>query len=637
MAGQLMPAKELLADTSHGLSAPMHIKEAVWLTKSVQQSNPYPCGENTIIVSLASSVPFDASCVMTITISGLDGSSTPSTPNLPLEAPVPSQVSQFAKWDGRTDLVVNVTGQFRRYALVTIKFKLTNQDTMKGKSDLIVKAGMPFEDADMDSNSETPGVEYAIYLPQAGDLEPFNIREAAWEVKDIGQTSPFPCANNTITTTLQPSVPIYQSCMSKFTIMGLTGSQTADGDILVTMTCSHSPCNDVISTYGEWNRGVGSLTVSLDARGGYSMQAGVRYIFSIVLINDVKAQPPVLALVTASNSDYISSQPLDRDSRDPDDLGYNIYNAQPGDLYPMYIRNVSWEMQSLNMRDSSNTPCSDNLITITLAPIFNLYASCVTYLQLDGFTGSLTGTDKALRITDPTATFSSAAEWVQPSGTLKLFMDTDMLEGTEYSVSFLLRNGRKFQAPRNISISVPLVSSVSQTRIPGQVLQVISDLCIDCVAGTFSPSETTNSEGWCTCPAGTHSVNMSATCQNCAAGKYSEASASTTCTRCPVGTYNEAIAATVCINCGSGKYLNATGATSSELCQDCAPGRFNDADAASACRDCAVDTYAPDHGRALCLSCPRFENTEQQEGSTGCVCDEVSALMCKSIGVKFES
>jgi len=47
-------------------------------------------------------------------------------------------------------------------------------------------------------------------------------------------------------------------------------------------------------------------------------------------------------VVASRSSNYIInvSQPMDNDLRDPDDVGgYSIYNAQPGDLAPMYIRN----------------------------------------------------------------------------------------------------------------------------------------------------------------------------------------------------------------------------------------------------------------------------------------------------------
>ena len=59
---------------------------------------------------------------------------------------------------------------------------------------------------------------YDIYNAVPGDLHPMYIRNVSWELGNIGQSSPYPCASNTITTTLQPSVPIYKSCLSEFTV-----------------------------------------------------------------------------------------------------------------------------------------------------------------------------------------------------------------------------------------------------------------------------------------------------------------------------------------------------------------------------------------------------------------------------------
>ena len=75
----------------------------------------------------------------------------------------------------------------------------------------------------LNSDMSVPNDSYGLYLPVTGDLAPLYIRTVEWTVRNIGQTTPYPCAHNTIKTTLQPSVPIYQSCLSAFTLSGLTG------------------------------------------------------------------------------------------------------------------------------------------------------------------------------------------------------------------------------------------------------------------------------------------------------------------------------------------------------------------------------------------------------------------------------
>jgi hypothetical protein len=77
------------------------------------------------------------------------------------------------------------------------------------------------------TNDDSVPSSSVVRNPQAGDLHPMYIRSVAWETKYIRQSTPYPCAQNTITATLQPSVPIYQRCLSSFTLTGLVGATTA--------------------------------------------------------------------------------------------------------------------------------------------------------------------------------------------------------------------------------------------------------------------------------------------------------------------------------------------------------------------------------------------------------------------------
>lgn len=74
------------------------------------------------------------------------------------------------------------------------------------------------------------------------------------------------------------------------------------------------------------------------------MQAGVSYTFSIALTNGFSDQHSPVEMVTSSRSDYLSTHvAMYNDPTAPS----NIYNGQPNDLYPMYIRNVSWEVRDI--------------------------------------------------------------------------------------------------------------------------------------------------------------------------------------------------------------------------------------------------------------------------------------------------
>ena len=147
-------------------------------------------------------------------------------------------------------------------------------------------------------------------------------------------------------------MPIYQSCMQNFTISGLSGSPTSDdNDITVTNV---SPANDdVISTSGVWSKS-GSLVVALNVGDDHPMNPGVSYEFSVTLTNgfsDQRHQP--VEILVSSGSEFMinTNQILDIDDTNPaGNQNYNIHNAASGDLYPMYIRNVSWEVKNIGQK-----------------------------------------------------------------------------------------------------------------------------------------------------------------------------------------------------------------------------------------------------------------------------------------------
>jgi hypothetical protein len=139
-----------------------------------------------------SNVPFDNSCVEFITITGLDGSSTSSDQNLALINP-PSGLANEGNWDSTLQiltLTVQSSGILHSSPL-KIEFVLTNQNSVKDASDLQVIASPLFADTDLAPDTSTPGVGSGIYLPQQGDYEPFNLRGVEWEVKEMGQTTPY--------------------------------------------------------------------------------------------------------------------------------------------------------------------------------------------------------------------------------------------------------------------------------------------------------------------------------------------------------------------------------------------------------------------------------------------------------------
>jgi hypothetical protein len=179
----------------------MQIISASFTLRTAQQSLPYPCAENTITVSLTSNVGFNSACVATITISGLVGSSTASNDVLDLESPLPSEVGSTGDWKNANQadyslvLSVSVAG-FVNNVAATIKFKLKNQGTIKGASDLFVKATPLISSISLSKNSAQPNVESGIHVPQAGDYEPLRCESGCESASLCMQYGDMPAATS---------------------------------------------------------------------------------------------------------------------------------------------------------------------------------------------------------------------------------------------------------------------------------------------------------------------------------------------------------------------------------------------------------------------------------------------------------
>jgi hypothetical protein len=179
----------------------MEIISASFTLRTAEQSLPYPCAENTITVSLSSDVGFNSACVATITISGLDGSSTASNAVLGLESPLPSEVGSTGDWKNANQayysLVLNVSfAGFDRNVAATIKFKLKNQGTIKVASEMFVEATPLIPSISLSKNSAQPNAGSGIHVPQAGDYEPFRCESGCKSASLCMQYDDMPAATS---------------------------------------------------------------------------------------------------------------------------------------------------------------------------------------------------------------------------------------------------------------------------------------------------------------------------------------------------------------------------------------------------------------------------------------------------------
>ena len=134
---------------------------------------------------------------------------------------------------------------------------------------------------------------------------------------------------------------------------------------------------------------------------------------------------------------------------------------------------------------------------------------------------------------------------------------------------------------------------------PGQF--VAEDLsCVTCPTGTYAPASLV--DACLPCAVGFRTdLNTGATsCTACDSGKSRALSQSVdTCQVCAVGSYSGA-SADSCSKCVVGKFSDVEG---SSECSDCGQGRFSNTTGSTACSPCTVGKAQPASRQTNCVSC----------------------------------
>ena len=128
----------------------------------------------------------------------------------------------------------------------------------------------------------------------------------------IGQTNPFPLANNTLTVTLVSSVNLTGAGGCVVTVTGLAGAATEDTSQLPIGDTNDSGLVQALwGPHASWRHARGSLLLTL--RSGQTMIANTTYILSFRLVNPAVGQPPPEVSVISSGSPSVEAVRLPHD------------------------------------------------------------------------------------------------------------------------------------------------------------------------------------------------------------------------------------------------------------------------------------------------------------------------------------
>jgi hypothetical protein len=190
------------------------------LKKSIGQSQPCPCSKNIISITLSVSQPLFFTCGPVITITGLTGSQTPDSLAFEINEvdasgdgiKVMKTVGSWTRLTG--ELIIPLATSMMDETDVVFSFELLNQAAPQAAPNVSIKIGPNFVstpvamDRDGASIPVDPSSPSEVIDAGVGDAQPLKIWAIRFMEKKIGQSTPFPGCENTLTVTLSFNCPI---------------------------------------------------------------------------------------------------------------------------------------------------------------------------------------------------------------------------------------------------------------------------------------------------------------------------------------------------------------------------------------------------------------------------------------------
>ena len=190
------------------------------------------------------------------------------------------------------------------------------------------------------------------------DGKPLHLKTPTFSFTEIRQSSSYPCDdNNIITVSLRSSVPLLtKHCEQNITISGLNNFVNVNNETTINEG-GHGILTSVFKPLGTWDRDAGTFLVSVNS----TMIAGELYVLAFKLHNPVQAntntsgfQPlRVVASPNMNGESEIfngSGYAVKQDTTLTHTDAYQYHNSTANDLWPQYIREISYEMKMVNQR-----------------------------------------------------------------------------------------------------------------------------------------------------------------------------------------------------------------------------------------------------------------------------------------------
>lgn len=214
------------------------------------------------------------------------------------------------------------------------------------------KFGIPRASESMDLTMDQP---CCLCDVAPGDSKPMVVKRATFCQKKIGQSVPYPCANNTLTVTISATTKLYAN-LSMITIKGIDGAEAPTGNLrLIDKSGGQghhlmfAPAIGGAQGYGHWHNGTKTLTLQVLQ----DMDCSGEYLFAFTIKNQQRKQAAQSVQIEAKRlhlyhlSSVILPEPMIHDL-----VSMPVPRGSAGDAAPMYIWDPVFNVKTATARRS---------------------------------------------------------------------------------------------------------------------------------------------------------------------------------------------------------------------------------------------------------------------------------------------
>jgi hypothetical protein len=313
------------------------------------------------------------------------------------------------------------------------------------------------------------GMEAFVQVKEIGSsvLSPL---PASFLVSKIGQSTPWPGANNTITVTVSSNVHLgpLGPCRTMIVIDGFEGVCFSTGS---TVLIAVNEANN-IALSGMFRQSNRSVTIEVKEK----VLAGQHLIMSFLVHNPAEAQPSPDFHISSQGVEIARTRMLKDNSSVAENLQCGSYfgairNSQHHDAEPLRVKAPEFIKRIIGQ--SEPTPGLNNTLCVTLSSNIDLAPKSVLSLSslgyVDGTSSAHNGEIKLSSINSTDnhhlmfASYNGGTKgnglWDDTGKILNLFLGNTMLAGCEYKFCFDLRNPLCGQGPQPVCIKARNIPS----------------------------------------------------------------------------------------------------------------------------------------------------------------------------------